>query len=161
MAIYKVINEPGDYQNPEDVENVIRYITSPTKVGSDGIFGGAVLLEIAADAMNCVTDLYHKKSGPRVRHSVLSFSTEEPITLDQVKEVAQKCIGYYENDYQIVAGVHEDKEHRHIHFAMSTTSYRTGRKYCGDKADCYGFLKHMNQATAPYGIRVKRVKNAK
>lgn len=114
--------------------------------------------EDAVTAMNHVTETYHKEFGPRLRHSVLSFSPEEVITPRQAKIIAKECVRYYEDDYQIVAAVHEDQEHLHIHFVMNTTSYRTGRKYRGDKADYYGFLKHMNRVTAPYGIRVKKAK---
>lgn len=158
MAVYKVVNQAGQYRDPDAVQDVINYITSESKVSSDGIICGAVSPENAAAEMNHVIESYHKKSGPRIRHSVLSFSPEEPITPRQVKKVAKECVQYYKDDYQIVSAVHEDRDHLHIHFVMNTTSYCTGRKYHGDKADYYGFLKHMSQATAPYGIRVKQAK---
>lgn len=161
MAVYQVVNQAGQYRDPNAVQDVISYITSPSKVSSDGVICGAVSLEDAAADMDHVTKSHHKEFGPRLRHSVLSFSPKEPITLRQVKKVAEECVRYYEDKYQIIAAIHEDQDHPHIHFVMNTTSYRTGRKYRGDKAGCYGFLKHMNRATAPYGIRVKRVKNTK
>lgn len=158
MAVYKVINKAGQYRDPNSVQDVIDYITSPSKISPDGVIGGAILPEDAVTAMNRATETCHKEFGSRLRHSVLSFSPEEIITPRQVKKVAEECVRYYEDDYQIVAAVHEDQDHPHIHFVMSTTCYRTGRKYHGDKADYYGSLKHMNQATAPYGIRDKQVK---
>lgn len=157
MATYKVRHEPKIYQTQEDVERAIQYIISPTKAKGDGIFGGAVLLENAADAMNCITSLYHNESGPRLRHSVLSFSPDE-MTPEQAKEIAPKCIEYYIDQYQILASVHEDREHIHIHIAMNTTSYTDGSKYLGKKSDYYRFLNHLNQVTRPYGIKVKVVK---
>lgn len=158
MAVYTVVNKAGQYRDTNAVQDVISYITSPGKVSSDGIVCGAVSLEDAVVAMNHVTKIHHKEFGPRLRHSVLSFSPEEPITPRQVKMVARECVHYYEDDYQIIAAVHEDKEHPHIHFVMNTTSHRTGRKYRGDKADYYAFLSHMKRAAAPYGIRVKTIK---
>lgn len=158
MAIYKVVNQAGQYRDPDAIQDVISYITSGSKVSSDGIICGAVSPENAAVEMNRVIESYHKKSGPWIRHSVLSFSPEEPITPRRVKKIAKECVHYYEDDYQIIAAVHEDRDHPHIHFVMNTTSYRTGRKYRGDKADYYGFLSHMKRATAPYGIRVKNTK---
>lgn len=158
MAAYKVIHAPETYQTSSDVENVICYITSPGKTHPDGIIGGAVLPEIAADAMNAVTDLYHKETGPRLRNSVLSFPPEEPVTVRQVKEIAKKCIDYYKGNYQILAAVHEDCDHLHIHFAMNTASYVDGIKYPGTKADYYAFLKHLKQVVRPYGIEVEAVK---
>ena len=158
MAVYRVVNQAKQYRDPNAVQDVIGYVTSASKVSLDGVIGGAVLPEDAVTAMNRVTETYHKKSGPRLRHSVLSFSPEEVITPRQAKKIAEECVRYYEDDYQIIAAVHEDQDHLHIHFVMNTTSYRTGREYHGVNADYYGFLKHMNQTTAPYGIRVKNTK---
>lgn len=158
MAAYKVRHEPGLYRTAADVTSLIDYITSPAKVQADGLWGGAVLPENAATAMNCVTDTYHKKAGPRARHSILSFSPNDPLTAHQVKEIAKKCVEYYEDKYQILSAVHEDCDHLHIHFAMNTISYIDGAKYHGTKADYYGFLNHMNKVLRPYGITAKAVK---
>lgn len=155
MATYKVIHAPKTYQTARDVENVISYITSTNKTRENGIIGGAVLPENAADAMNIVTDAYYKETGPRIRHSVLSFSPDDPISFDQVREIAMDCVDYYKDYYQMVAAIHEDRDYLHIHFAMNTTSYVNGSKYHGEKKDYYGFIKHANQYTAPYGIIVK------
>ena len=158
MAAYKVRHERGIFKTATDVKNLIDYTTSSTKVQEDGLFGGAVLVENAAEAMNRVTDAYHKKAGPRVRHSILSFSPSDPLTARQVKEIAKKCVEYYEDKYQILAATHEDRDHLHIHFVMNTTSYVDGTKYHGTKADYYGFLNHMNKVMRPYGITAKAVK---
>lgn len=158
MAAYKVRHEPGMFNSVADVNNLINYTTSSAKVQEDGLFGGAVLVENAAEAMNCVTDAYHKKAGPRARHSILSFSPGDPLTPRQAKEIAKKCVEYYEDKYQILSAVHEDCDHLHIHFVMNTTSYVDGAKYHGTKADYYGFLNHMNKVLRPYGITAKAVK---
>lgn len=158
MAVYTVVNKAGQYRDPDAAQDVISYITSESKVSPDGIICGAVSLEDAAAAMNHVTKIHHKEFGPRLRHSVLSFSHDEPVTPRQVKKIARECVHYYEDDYQIIAAVHEDRDHLHIHFVMNTTSYRTGKKYRGNKTDFYRFNSHMNRATAPYGIRVKNAK---
>lgn len=105
--------------------------------------------------MEDVVQAFHKEKGLKLRHSVLSFAPEEPVTARQVKEIAGECIRYYEDDYQILAAVHENRDHLHIHFVMNTTSYRNGRKYRGDKADYYGFLSYMKRVVKPYGSYVK------
>lgn len=158
MATYTVINEAGKYHDPDSFYDVIRYVTRPDKITTGGVIGGAVIPEIAEESMNGVIRAYYQEDGLKLRHSVLSFSPQEPITPHQVKKVAKECIRYYEDDYQIIAAVHEDRDHLHIHFVMNTTNYRTGHKYHGDKADYYGFLSHMNRVAAPYGICVKKVK---
>lgn len=155
MAIYKVINEAGDYRNIDAVERVLSYITSPRKVQPDGIFGGFVVPEFAALSMDTVMDVFHNDTGPRLRHCVLSFSPDEGLSPAEVKKIASKAIEYYEDQYQIVAAVHEDREHLHIHFGMNTTNYLDGSKYHGEKKDYYGFINLLNTLTKPYGIHVK------
>lgn len=155
MAIYKVINKPGDYRSAQDVERGIRYITSPWKVEPDGVFCGAVFPSCAAEAMEAVTNVYHNHEGVRLRHTVLSFAPDEGVSVEEVKEIAEKCILYYSGEYQIVAGVHEDEPHLHIHFGMNTTSYVDGSKYKGDKKDLYDFQDHINQVLRPYGTHLE------
>lgn len=159
MANYKVIYNPKTYQNSRDVEQVIQYLTSPDKALEDGIIGGAVLPENAADAMNIVTDLYYNERGPRIRHSVLSFSPHDPLTFKQIKAIARSCVDYYKDQYQIIATIHKDCDHPHIHFAMCTTSHVDGSKYPGTKSDYFCLLKHLNQTVKPYGISVTAMKN--
>ena len=154
MAVYKVINKSGNYRTDRDVRNVVKYVTSPKKIREGGITGGAVLPEIAADAMECVTRAFHNTEGLHLRHSVLAFYPEEGLSPDDVKEVARDCLSFYEDDYQILAAVHEDREHLHIHLVMNTTNYNSGSKYAGTKKDYYDFLDHLNRILAPYGTHV-------
>lgn len=107
--------------------------------------------------MNAVTELFHKDTdtGPRLRHSVLSFSPDEGLSPADAKKIASEAIKHYESEYQIVDAVHEDREHLHIHFGMNITSYIDGAKYHGGKKDYYGFISYLNTLTIPYGIHVK------
>lgn len=153
MAIYKVINGDGKYRDGWAIQDVIHYATA--KTGEDNIFGGAVLPEIAIESMEGVSRADHKAKGTRLRHSVLSFAPNEEITPNQIKDVARQAIEYYQNDYQILAAVHEDREHLHIHFVMNTVSYRDGSKYTGKKKDYFSFSKHLNCILRPYGRHVE------
>ena len=155
MARYKVINRAGDYRTDQDVRNVLNYVTSPGKISAGSVLGGAVLPELAADMMECVTDVFHNAEGLRLRHSVLSFSPDEGLSLEAVKAIARDCLSFYEDDYQIISAVHEDREHLHIHFVMNTTNYNTGSKYCGTKKDYYDFLGHIDAHLIPYGTHVE------
>ena len=102
--------------------------------------------------MEAVTRIYHRENGTHLRHSVLSFTPDECVTARQVKDIAQQVLTYYQDDYQILAAVHEDKDHLHIHFVMNCVNYRDGSKYRGKKKDYYGFLKHVNGVLHPYGL---------
>ena len=102
---------------------------------------------------------YYNVNGARTQGlnevNILSFSPEEGLSPADVKKIASKAIEHYEDKYQIVAAVHEDREHLHIHFGMNTTSYCDGSKYHGTKKDYYDFIRYMDDLTAPYGIHVK------
>lgn len=156
MAIYKVNTEKGGYRTAQDVENVVSYILNPWKVKSGAAVSGAVPLSHTADAMECVTSAYHNEEGVHIRHTELSFSSDENISVDQAEEIAQECISYYLGSYQIIAAVHEDASHLHIHFGMNTTSYVDGSKYPGDKKDLYDFRQHINRVLRPYGIHLQK-----
>lgn len=155
MAIYKVINKSGNYRTAQDVKNVTNYVTSPGKVREDGVSGGAVLPEIAADAMESVTRAYHNTEGLHLRHSVLSFDPKECLSPDDVKEIAQECLSFYKDKYQIISAVHEDRDHLHIHLVMNTTNYTDGSKYPGTRKDYYDFLNYIDNLLAPYHIHVE------
>ena len=86
---------------------------------------------------------FDKTEGLLLRHSILSFSPEERIDAWDAADIATRAIRYYEQQYQILAAVHEDRPHIHIHFVMNTLNYRTGKKYPGDRADYYGFLAYL------------------
>lgn len=156
MAVYEVLNKPSDYQTAQDVKRGISYITSPWKVKPDGVFGGAVFPSCAAEAMECVTNAYHNQEGVHFRHTALSFAPDEGVSIERAKEIAEKCIEYYSGKYQIVAAVHEDKPHPHIHFGMNTTSYVDGSKYEGNKKDYYDFRDYINQVLRPYGTHLEK-----
>lgn len=159
MAVYKVIHQPKKYHDSNAFHDLTQYATAVSKGSSDNVVCGAVLPEIAAESMRGVTKAYHKDKGTRLRHSVLSFSPNDPLTARQVKEITKKCVAYYEDNYQILAAVHEDCDHLHIHFVMNTTSYVDGSKYRGTKSDYYGFIKHMKQVLRPYGLTAKPEKD--
>lgn len=155
MATYKVVNSAGDYRNDDAVKKVLHYAASPDKTGPSHVVGGSVIPEIAAMSMDTVASVYHNDNdtGPRLRHSVLSFAPGE-ISFDALDDVAQKAIGFYADRYQIVAAPHRDRDHPHIHFVMNMTSFIDGKKYHGEKSDYYKFQAHLNGILRHYGTWV-------
>ncbi len=110
---------------------------------------------IAAYSMEGLCRAFDKTEGLLLRHSILSFSPEERIDAWDAADIATRAIRYYKQQYQILAAVHEDRPHIHIHFVMNTLNYRTGKKYPGDRADYYGFLAYLGKILKPYGLKVK------
>lgn len=156
MAVYTIVNAAGKYRDDDAIHDLLEYVTS--KAHKENILGGAVLPEIAELSMKGLARSYHKDEGVRLRHSILSFDPGDSLTPHQVKDIAQQAIAYYQDDYQILAAIHDDQDHLHVHLVMNSVNYRDGSKYRGTKDDLYGFCGHINKVLNPYGVRAKYVK---
>lgn len=158
MAIYKVMHGKGKYHDAHAYQDVIEYASNPDKVREGGVIGAAVIPKIAVQAMETVTRVYHKEGGLKLRHSILSFDTQDQVSFQTAKEIARQVMEFYADDYQILAAIHEDTDHPHIHFIMNTVNYRNGSKYRGSKKDYYDSLNHLQNVTERYGIHTIPVK---
>lgn len=56
MATYKVKCGAGNYQTDPEIKQVLDYVTNPEKTNFEIICGGALVPELAALSMECVTD---------------------------------------------------------------------------------------------------------
>lgn len=156
MANYIVLNARGKYKDDKAIQDVIHYAVS--KALESCVFGGAVLPEIAIESMKGVARAYHKERGVRLRHFVLSFDSHERITLRHARIIMQQVIAYYQDNYQILAAIHDDQENLHIHFIMNSVSYRDGSKYKDKGKDHSAFLNYLNKILRRYGISVHDAK---
>lgn len=139
----------GKYHDEHALDDVIAYCLNPKKCICSG--GYAVNVSQAAYEMKRLAEAYGKDRGIHLRHMVLSFSDQEMRKLGGRKhgfsllnQIAQHAIAYYGHEYQIIYAVHEDSDYGHIHIVMNTVNYRTGKKYGGQKADYYGFQRHLD-----------------
>lgn len=157
MAVLKVIPPSGKYKDTETYVDTISYITAPEKTPSHlCVARGVRSPETAAMEMEAVTSAYGKGSGTKVRHSILSFAPSERVSKREVYEVARKMTDFYAGQYQIVATVHEDKRHVHVHTIMNTTSFVDGKKYAGRKEDYYGFMEYMGELLREKKISLRK-----
>lgn len=140
---------------------MVSYILDPQK--TQGFIGGwAVDPYCAAQEMQLLQKLYHKESGLRIRHWVVSFSpTEISRAAHKLNRDPRQLLWnmgaflaeYYKNTYQVVWGVHLDKPNNpHIHFAMSTVSFVDGKKYGGTIAEHSAYIAHVKRVLRYYGI---------
>lgn len=154
MAIYKVISKPQKlqaYRDENAYRDVIHYCLSKEQVTTDCIFGIHINNpEHAASEMEAVAKLYGK-TGKRLRHSVLTLS-EPHITLQMAAEIAQEVLKFYYDRYQMIAVIHTDTKHLHIHFVMNQISFQDGSRYMGNKKDFYRFKSHLTQVLRPYKV---------
>ena len=132
MAMVKVVKEY--YKEEEDVRNLIRYIVENNECGREynncfGVRKGDS--EMAAKDILAIQNKYHKEPATIVRHIVISFSSRDVVSLEQVVDFAEEIVKYYNNKYQVLYGIH-DRNRRggkniHIHMVVSSTNFRTGK----------------------------------
>ena len=160
MSIYLVMHDRKKLTDENAVERLIEYISDPLATAPGYIFGGSVSSDPrqAIASMREVQRAFGKESGVRIRHSVLAFSPREVITYRQVSIIAQEAIRFYSPQYQILASVHDNRPHPHVHFAMNTVSFLDGHKYPGTKQDLYDFIKFLNSIVRPICLHVKFLK---
>lgn len=72
---------------------------------------------------------YVRKEQIYLYHEIISLSNRENknlITQEVLQDLAEKYISFRGKDGQYIAAFHEDKDHAHIHFAISGVKFRTG-----------------------------------
>ena len=160
MATFKVIGlgQDGKYMDDYSREDVIAYILRNDKTPHHCIGGAAVNVYNALQEMTLLAQAFHKDSGLRLRHSVISFEKDKQITLEAAEQIACHAVSYYGSAYQMIYAIHEDTAHLHIHLVMNSVSYLDGKKYHGNKKDYYGFINYMRSVVRPYGIPFYPVK---
>lgn len=153
MATYRVIGvgEHKKYFDEDSYHSVINYIFSHAK----SIGGNTHSAETSADEMLYVANQFHKNSGKRLRHSVLSFSKKERVTANLANNYAIGIKEFYADEFQIVYAVHNNTDEVHIHFVMNQISYIDGHRYAGKKQDYYAFKQFVQNIIERPVILVK------
>ena len=154
MAIYKVVGkgEDGKYFDDWALHDVISYALRDSKTPNAYVGSRAVNIENAESEMSTLTRLYDKDKGVRLRHSIISFDTDDKISPAQAARIADAAIQYFGTAYQIIYSIHEDAAHVHAHIVMNQVSYIDGHKYHGTRKEYYDFINYMNGIVRPYGI---------
>jgi len=152
MAILTTPNGHGMYQDGTSREGVIQYILNPNKIRT-GYWGGvSVDLTNPAGCMEQVSRHFGKESGVRLRHFVVSFHPKELNEVEIVDEIAQRVANWLGQEYPVLYGVHEDKDHLHFHLAMNAVSHIDGHRYRGTKREFYALQNAIQDILMDYGI---------
>ena len=159
MAVYKVNGkgQNGKYSDDYALRDVIGYIVRDYKTPHCYIGAYGVRPEYAAMQMEYVARAYNNYTGIRLRHSELSFSHEDHVTLETAYQIADAAARFYADRYQIVFSIHEDTDHIHAHFVMNQVSYVDGRKYSGNRKEYFEFINYMKNVCRQYGIKFQSV----
>lgn len=151
MAITKILNiNSTDEGNPaEHLKNALEYIQNPDKTEKCQLVGGINCLpEMAYNQMMDTKQTYGKSGKRQAYHVIISFPPEETVTPDQARFVAEGFIkDILKNEYEVVYGIHTDKEHTHVHIIWNSVSLVTGKKYVSPKQN---WKKNLQPATNKY-----------
>lgn len=102
--------------------------------------------------MEQVSRHFGKESGVRLRHFVVSFHPKELNEVEIVDEIAQRVANWLGQEYPVLYGVHEDKDHLHFHLAMNAVSHVDGHRYRGTKREFYALQNAIQDILMDYGI---------
>ena len=139
MAINKVVNKSTKSHGA--MRNVIEYVLQDKKVkeGYVAITGPYAPEQINWDNVyNAFLDekkLWNKDSGRMYAHNIIGFHKDEDITPAQALEIGQEFVEKFFPNHQSVIGVHQDKDHLHIHIVTNSVSFIDGMKLHQTKRD--------------------------
>ena len=146
MAITKAITKPS--KSHGGLRNTIEYVLKDEKVKDGFVYmSGPAPDQITWDSvyqsMLEEKKIWNKDTGRMYSHNVISFHKDEAITPDQALEFGKEFAEKWFAGFQTLIGVHQDREHIHIHFVTNSVSYEDGKKYHTCKSD----LQHMKEIT--------------
>lgn len=139
------------YTNPDALRNVVRYVLDESKTNT--ITGGqGVLLNNPYSYMEKVQEYYYKTNGKLAQHFILSFADYEYISEEEALCIGYKICALFP-EYQIVFGVHQDKPHLHIHWAMNPVNVMTGKKLNLGFQESFELNTKINALLKPYNAK--------
>lgn len=157
------------YHDDNAIRNEINYLYDVKHNGDKTsgyryIGGWAVDCNIAAHEMELLARLYHKWSGVRLRHWVITFEERDLQAAGKklpglnrwqvLQQLAYELTAYYADRYQVVFAVHCDHGSGHIHAVMNTVSYVNGMKFSGSKSEYYVYEDYAKSVAARYGFHI-------
>ena len=119
----------GSYTNEDAQQNVISYALRKSKAEFTG--GCAVYpvsINNADKQFQIIKEKYNKTEGRKIFHMCLSYKDDKEITKDKVLSDAKKVSDKIGEEFQNIYGLHEDTDNLHVHFAINSVNYKTGKK---------------------------------
>lgn len=146
--VVKMVNEP--YQKENDLKRLTAYIAGKGRnqdketvsyIGANGVKRKA---DEAASQIVKVQEAFGKDSGRRAYHMVVSFP-DDMKDANAAVQTAKAIGGDIFSGYQVFYGVHTCTDNLHIHFAINSVSYTSGRKWHMGKKDFQEYKKHIQK----------------
>ena len=137
---------PHTYPRNKDIEQLIAYISGHGKHHKQKVYYGECLwcqyqLPKGSHQMIQVQKYYKKDSKRRMYHMIISFPKDYRFNRICAIELADSTAQQFSNEYQIFFAIHNDTDNLHIHYAINSVSFQTGKKLHTSKSE----LKEIKQ----------------
>lgn len=157
MAITKAIH--GAAKTHAGLRNTIEYVLRDDKVkeGYVDVIGPAPEHITWDNMYRSFLDekkTWTKDSGRMCAHYVISFHKDEKITPQQALDFAKELCEKTFPGHQVLLGVHQDRDHLHVHAVVNTVNYIDGHKLHTTKYDLQRMKDRTNEMCREHGLAV-------
>lgn len=98
--------------------------------------------------------LWNKDSGRMYAHNIISFHRDEAVTPDVCMHIGRAFADHFFPEHQNLIGVHQDKDHLHIHIITNSVSFIDGRKLHQTRRDLERQKNFTNKLCEELGLSV-------
>ena len=158
MAVNKVVNSKTKSRGA--MRNAIEYVLREDKV-RDGLAvvtgpyaPGEVTWDGVYNAFLQEKKLWGKETGRMYAHNVISFHRDEAVTPEQCLEIGMRFAGKFFPHHQSLVGVHQDRNHLHLHVVTNSVSFADGKKLHQTKRDLEKQKEFTNALCGKMGLTV-------
>jgi hypothetical protein len=153
MAIVEFFNKRN--RSYAGMRKTINNILHPNKTNENLVMGIGLLNPYNAfDEMMAMKQVIGKTDKRLWYHFVQSFPPYDTVTPELALQIALETAEYFKDQYQILIGVHTDKDHIHVHFCMNTVNIETGRKYTQNNDQRIEIQTLSDRICEKYGLHV-------
>jgi hypothetical protein len=142
MAVFKIVK--GSYTNKDAIKKLVSYIYN-SKDTPTAIFGSVGAndhdKDLAIEQFYTLQKKLRNCKGKRIIHMVVSFDKNETklLPISSYQKIAYNIMDFFNNQYQIIFGLHEKVDQYHIHFALNPVSVYTGKKLHWNRSEISQF----------------------
>lgn len=156
--IIKLVNE--SYKTETDLTCLIKYIWRKDKAIHQlyGSYGSRIdNFKLAAQDFLETGRIFDKHPSTLAHHKIISFENGLLSIPQQAFEIAEEIAAYYTDNFQVIYGVHEDRNgsddinrNYHIHLVINSVNYHNGKIFHEGPPDNINFQKYVQDSISNY-----------
>lgn len=153
MSIVKDVNFNG--KTASDTNDLLVYLTDGFKTDSGKYVAGlGFVTENYFDEFQAVKVVNQKTGGRQFRQITIAPSPAgNNLSREDYLEMGIKIAqAYYSQGFQVVVTVHLDTDTLHLHLAVNSVNFRTGKMFSQSLSDLNRFKMHCNHVFKEYGL---------